>query len=178
MNETTKKKVNGHVIFDSYHGPSSPEILEKLPVKIVKKDFICSYFGRMHNPQIAENTIEIEAGIGYHSNKHFHTQNFAVLDVDATSILLQVRKGGDLYGHGVRHFIAGHDENQLFLHQVPSTTEKLAEAYDYIKPKAARKEGTLRQGDIYFIPRAEGKKAEKLSKKLGPPRNNRVTRDT
>jgi|GEM_PF-4177020 len=48
-----------------------------------------------------------EVGQGYKDFKHLHGQNVHVIDVDNGSAmtLVEVRKYGDLYGHGLSHYL-------------------------------------------------------------------------
>lgn len=126
--------------------------LEGLPIKIVEEEYECGCWGRLHPPRIDGDTIIVEAGKGYQSNHHLHFQNFSIDDVDATSVLITVRKSGDFYGHAIKKYIAGRDDGSLFITQVPKTVETLSAAYAYLTPKAAQKPGTIRQGDIFFVP--------------------------
>lgn len=51
-----------------------------------------------------------------------------------------------------RHFLLGRDEAYYFACQLPTGAESIAEAHRSLKPDLAEREGTLRQGEWFFLP--------------------------
>lgn len=126
------------------------------------KQYKTHYFGRVHKPYIDEktDTIVLEYGLGYRSNKHIHYQHFKILEVDTRTniiyILVEIRKGGDFkeyYKFLISVELTKNNKIQKSIRQVRSTVESIRDALDYITPKLAKeREGTLRQGDLFFVP--------------------------
>ena len=118
--------------------------------------FDCGWWGKHHPPRIEDGVIVIEVGVGYQSHKHYHFQNLYVVEVADNIALIEMRKGGDLYGAGLWHYLIGVD-GVPFIAQVPNTIDTLAEALEYLKPaevKRAEESGldVKRQGDWFFVP--------------------------
>jgi len=134
-------------------------------IKVVLEDYSCGCWGKHHTPYIENATasledqyIVIEVGEGYRSSKHLHGQNVYVLETNPEEhiALIEMRKYGDMYGAGMWHYLIG-IEGSLFIAQVPSTIDTLAEALESLKPAAVKRAevngaDVKRQGDWYFIP--------------------------
>lgn len=53
-------------------------------------------------------------------------------------------------------WLCGYDDGHLFVVRVPSTIQTCQEAVNWLKPSEANKPGTVRQGDLWFIPTKRG----------------------
>lgn len=51
-----------------------------------------------------------------------------------------------------RCFLAGRDESHYFIAQLPRRVSSVEEAHDALRPALARRAGTLRQGEWFFVP--------------------------
>lgn len=114
--------------YDSFKN-DHPELLEALPVRIGTCQFECGCWGRggIHWPEWDAGTKswKVAVGIGYQSNKHFHTQNFSVVDFTDKSVLIRIRRKHD---YGVQTGLALLTADGKLVNRLPKTLTSAAEA--------------------------------------------------
>lgn len=54
-----------------------------------------------------------------------------------------------------RHFLVGQDETHYFVCQLPRLVASVADAHEALRPPEAARQGTVRQGEWFFVPLAE-----------------------
>lgn len=53
---------------------------------------------------------------------------------------------------GRQNLLLGHDETHAFICALPKAVKTVAEAHELLRPKLAEREGTVRQGEFFFVP--------------------------
>lgn len=74
-------------------------------------------------------------------------------------------------------FLVGIDESSYFVSELPQQVTSVEEAHEVLRPEIAHKEGTVRQGEWFFVPVEDDLLIPKLEKMLSPAiRRNRAWR--
>ena len=75
-----------------------------------------------------------------------------------------------------RYFLSGQDESHYFITQLPRSVSSVRDAHDALRPELARRPGTLRQGEWFFVP-LDPRQTEHLTQFLARAGRDLVRRD-